>query len=947
MDALVVSPLMLALCTLCTPGALAFFPEYHDPVTAEPPLQRVGTLRHRAPLISGAALSSYGQLAQQPYTPPPLDPAAYDQVVLEWEGAVKGVQFDRYGALWLGEVELLRTTTPEPSPDGIEWRIERDVTEYAAHFGRASAGANATLSIPNVVDATYTGVLHVNASLAFYSAPAPAAAAAPAPPLVVPLANAVAGGAPWAALSLAGNATQVHALQLPAGTRNARRLFLDVFASGHGCEEFWYTNLPDGLAPQYGACGGGAFRLLELRVDGTLAGARFPFPVVYTGGINPLLWRPLTGIESFDVVPYRFDLTAFAGQLNDGAAHNVSLRMLGNNEQGVWYVDPVLLVYTDAGHGALPGPAAQVRVQAALDVRVRAAARNGSAASPFELDVRTGTARPFRFTVAGGAAPYAASTSYELQSTNRNQVGAGGDQQVSAGSMLETIRSTAAGGGGDGGGGGGGGAGGAEEVVRASVSNFTYGVDQSSRSDNSSFDLQARVSPIRRARQETLGAFSIAWANEVAARARYNRSTGAARVINVQEGSSTESFTIATGAGAGACYNLTLRAVNGTLLGPAGPAGGRAGAFACDLPAGVRFCGQELCGYGVVGMAGSGGRGHAQARPPQNEQPTPALMAGTQRWEDSREGKNIVSKLRANDATLQQLWLQNWLQNTSVGDSGAIALAEALKTNTTLQQLCLNNTSVGDGGAIALGEALKTNTTLQGLSLSYTSVGDGGATALGEALKTNTTLQKLGLNHTSVGDGGAIALAEALKTNTTLQKLWLYNTSVGDGGATALAEALKTNTTLLWLGLDPEQQCVMEQFKRELKLELADTKRELERTKAELAQHLPEVVDLAGGADGGESGGGSSAGSGAQHGKRAAEQGAVSPGAGGGGSQHKRARVAGHAPSALAQLHAQAERTVQVKRERDDAVEEGHEEKQYRDLFIDKQQTKIERLEEL
>ena len=29
-----------------------------------------------------------------------------------------------------------------------------------------------------------------------------------------------------------------------------------------------------------------------------------PFPVVYTGGLNPLLWRPITGIESFDVVPY-------------------------------------------------------------------------------------------------------------------------------------------------------------------------------------------------------------------------------------------------------------------------------------------------------------------------------------------------------------------------------------------------------------------------------------------------------------------------------------------------------------------------------------------------------------------------------------------------------------------------------------------------------------------
>ena len=79
------------------------------------------------------------------------------------------------------------------------------------------------------------------------------------------------------------------------------RAELRVFASGHGCEEFWYGNVPD-PAPK-GQCGGGAFRAIEILIDGQVAGLSFPFPVLYTGGENPLLWHPLTGIMSFDVIP--------------------------------------------------------------------------------------------------------------------------------------------------------------------------------------------------------------------------------------------------------------------------------------------------------------------------------------------------------------------------------------------------------------------------------------------------------------------------------------------------------------------------------------------------------------------------------------------------------------------------------------------------------------------
>ena len=43
------------------------------------------------------------------------------------------------------------------------------------------------------------------------------------------------------------------------------------------------------------------------------------FDQVYTGGICPLLWRPLVSLLALDIPAYRLDITAFAGLLNDGA----------------------------------------------------------------------------------------------------------------------------------------------------------------------------------------------------------------------------------------------------------------------------------------------------------------------------------------------------------------------------------------------------------------------------------------------------------------------------------------------------------------------------------------------------------------------------------------------------------------------------------------------------
>src|SRR5687768_7569287 len=63
-------------------------------------------------------------------------PGPWHRIVLRLEGAVKGRQYDRIGHFEVGGVTIFRTSSPEPSRDGIEWRVEKDVTSYAPLFAR-------------------------------------------------------------------------------------------------------------------------------------------------------------------------------------------------------------------------------------------------------------------------------------------------------------------------------------------------------------------------------------------------------------------------------------------------------------------------------------------------------------------------------------------------------------------------------------------------------------------------------------------------------------------------------------------------------------------------------------------------------------------------------------------------------------------------------------------
>ena len=147
------------------------------------------------------------------------------------------------------------------------------------------------------------------------------------------------------------------------------------------------------------------------------------------------------------------------------------------------------------------------------------------------------------------------------------------------------------------------------------------------------------------------------------------------------------------------------------------------------------------------------------------------------------------------------------ISNDNFGDAGAQYIAGNLKDNTilkTITKLKLNKNQISNDGVIALAEALKDNTTITTLDIGMNYIGPSGAEALAEALKVNKTLTTLLMKDNYISDKGTVFLAEALKVNTTLTKLDISMNYIGDIGGRALLIALGEggNKTLTSLDID-------------------------------------------------------------------------------------------------------------------------------------------------
>ncbi|MGW3422392.1 peptide-N4-asparagine amidase [Streptomyces phaeochromogenes] len=306
-----------------------FGTDWHDPVTAAPPVTRPDT-KSCDVTVAEAQFRDFTPY-KGTYAPPRGCGDRWSKVVLRLEGKVKGRQFDRLGYLHIGGVEVFRTSTPQPSPDGIEWSVEKDVTRYSDTF---RDGQDVEMLIGNVVDDTYTGIIDVKVTLTFYAGESAATLNAGEP---------------------AAKKTPNRVLILKDGTlttpRNSERIVAEVYAtgSGGGCEEYWYLTVPD-AAPYSCKAGDGPYREVQIKVDGRLAGIAEPFPTVWTGGwSNPFLWYVIPGPRAFDIKPVEYDLTPFAGLLNDGRPHRIDVSVVGVPEGQAGWSNPVnVLVWQDA-----------------------------------------------------------------------------------------------------------------------------------------------------------------------------------------------------------------------------------------------------------------------------------------------------------------------------------------------------------------------------------------------------------------------------------------------------------------------------------------------------------------------------------------------------------------------------------------------------------------------
>ncbi|KAF8719851.1 hypothetical protein HU200_024610 [Digitaria exilis] len=295
------------------------------------------------PVLSYSFANTYGAPpATGQYAPPAGCPSPWSLVVLSFSAAIAGDQYDRVAAVWLDGAELLRTTTAEPTPDGIRWTVRKDVTRHSSLL-RYPTGGVLSVMLENLVNDQYTGIYNVSVSLEFHGAPTltlPESYFQPAD-LILPISEATSNSSGfWFRIQ---NSTDSRS-KLVTIPSNTYRAVLEVFVSPHSNDEFWYSNPPD-------MRGNAAYREVVVRVDSYLAGSFVPFPVIYTGGINPLFWQPVAALGAFNLPTYDIELTPFLGVLVDGGAHEIALSVVDGIAE--WLVDANLHLWLDSGSSSV------------------------------------------------------------------------------------------------------------------------------------------------------------------------------------------------------------------------------------------------------------------------------------------------------------------------------------------------------------------------------------------------------------------------------------------------------------------------------------------------------------------------------------------------------------------------------------------------------------------
>lgn len=307
-----------------------------------------------------------------PYIPPRSCPGPWARVILELSISSRGDQNNRIAAVWIGGVELLRTSTAQPTKYGIFWKVRKDVTRYSTLLSQRNLSI--TMMLENIVNRQLTGVYHVNALLYFYNKTntlqSPTSTTSfqkqsnelglglgthinggggswgfygPPADMIIPVSsNGVRGF--WFRID---NETDIQTKRIKI-PKNTRQAVLELYVSHHGDDEFWYSNPPDAYIQGNNLTstrGGGSFREIHITIDGNFVESEIPFPVIFTGGINPFFWQPIVGIGTFDLPTYDINLTPVLDTIIDGKEHEFGITV--SHGISFWLVNANLHLWLD------------------------------------------------------------------------------------------------------------------------------------------------------------------------------------------------------------------------------------------------------------------------------------------------------------------------------------------------------------------------------------------------------------------------------------------------------------------------------------------------------------------------------------------------------------------------------------------------------------------------
>ncbi|KAI1259990.1 peptide N-acetyl-beta-D-glucosaminyl asparaginase amidase A-domain-containing protein [Xylariaceae sp. FL1019] len=349
---------------ILTPSGLTPRDLSNPPPTNQKPIGNAdpsesATLPCAVVLMEHMFTNSYGAPFVGNYTPPDCD---FDRVVINFTTLVKGRQYDRTGVMYLGDYEVWRTSTAEPTATGIRWEWLKDMTAFTALWKEPQT---VIFDLENIVNDIYTGILNTTLTATFFKASdtqdiASMAYSQPAD-VIIPISQRLGSvGKPSQFVYPDQNATNTVAL-FP---QNANRAVFTVDVKGQASEEFWWSNVPQSAAytfnDTYGVYPGySPFREVQVLIDGFLAGVDWPFPVIYTGGVVPQLNRPIVATQAFDILEHEIDISPFLPLLCDGAPHTFTIKIVGLDDDGnskawlsnttteEWYVTGKVFVWLD------------------------------------------------------------------------------------------------------------------------------------------------------------------------------------------------------------------------------------------------------------------------------------------------------------------------------------------------------------------------------------------------------------------------------------------------------------------------------------------------------------------------------------------------------------------------------------------------------------------------